>query len=288
MKIQLFKKNAKQQSANGISVSNLISSATASSFKALRKEIGIENRPFYNATTKQFRDLGNGIYMAASYTNQTGNTAYVFAFVHSTFSEAIIVHKPFGNKYVEMNFRTEQRTDKNWIFEINTAYSSQETETKAEDDLMNLSKEELIALLMDSKKELVQAQETIENLNVELAAVQAKSDKHFALKVKQHGIADFTRKKYNALVNIIVSGGDVANMIKAESQLNFLAENNLDMKYYESIDAIDAMLNESETETKALELELELEAIESVMNFVSSVSETETKTLIERMIEKAA
>ena len=147
------------------------------------------NRKLYRAVRTHMNDFGEGFYFAGSY-----GSKYIFAFITKDFSKATVTHK-IGKGYVAQKFYTTRRTDKTWIFEVDTMMSKQVNE----DNIANIEKidinkiedlsiEELRAALVASvkaskeKDEVIAEQaEIIEAQKEEIEKITKKSNKHFAI-----------------------------------------------------------------------------------------------------------
>lgn len=191
MIIKFFNKSINQSKFN-MSVTEAISETFyGNSFDNLVRETASISG-MYRAVRRNLRDFGEGHYFVTALDKK-----YVFAFVSPDFSKATIIHK-VSKQYIEQTFKTERRSDKTWIYEVDTM-SSDISDDVCEAvinhvdtvDLAELSKEELINIInlqhkalksvSKTKIELEQAKEEIVLKDEHIAEVERKSNKHFAI-----------------------------------------------------------------------------------------------------------
>lgn len=239
MIIKFFHKSINQSKFN-MSVTEAISETFyGNSFDNLVHETASISG-MYRAVRRNLRDFGEGHYFVTALDKK-----YVFAFVSPDFSKATIIHK-VSKQYIEQTFKTERRSDKTWIYEVDTM-SSDISDDVCEAvinhvdtvDLAELSKEELINIInlqhkalksvSKTKIELEQAKEEIVLKDEHIAEVERKSSKHFAK------LCD-ARQKNKTLFRMIetqshiaeasVDGKEtVSRMINAEAMLSTAVEN---------------------------------------------------------------
>lgn len=252
MLIKFFKKS-ENQSETSISIKDTEISqiVVGNSVKQLTSTITTSNRKFYKATNEKMKESGEGSYFAIDLSGK-----YLFAFVRSDWKVATVIHK-VGKSYIEQSFEMTRRTDKTWIFEVDTIDSVQVSKEQKQiivseidiNKLEELSKEEMMEIIIAQHKalkkvneEVKESKEIIEAKEEEIETISKKSSKHFAQKTTYKSVADFYKKKVNSIMAIAHAGGDVASMIRVDAQMNFITENKLNaMEYFDALDEIEGM-----------------------------------------------
>lgn len=233
MFIQFFKKSASQTETN-IKIKGMPAEVVAVSYSlsSLISQIGTKNRKFYKATRSQFSDCGEGTYFAV----QLKNT-YVFAFMTPDWKVAKIIYKE-GKSYVTKSFSTTRRTDKTWIYEVSTTdsklyHNSNEASTEykekvisavEENSLEDLSKEELIEIILMMKKSNEEKDKEIEEVKEELELAKEENVKLDRKRKHSFKSANKFRNKNKIIIAMINSGINPGEALKrakrVESELD--------------------------------------------------------------------
>lgn len=237
MFIQIFKKS-ENQTETTFKIIGAENKVIGNSIQQLTDKVTTKNRAFYKAIREKMEDFGKGTYFAAQISNR-----YVFAFIDSSWKNIKVIHKT-GKSYCTQEFALTRRTDKTWIFEVDTmtdtpiCAEAKEIVYSTETDLTTLTPAELIAIINSQAKVIKAQAEIIETKTEEneLFKEEVELVKEEVVKVNKRRAwnANHARnvsRKLNANFAMLRRGVNPLDMLNASADLDIVTKLDNDINY---------------------------------------------------------
>lgn len=230
MFVQFFKKS-ENQSKLSFKIAGSTDVVIGNSVQKLTEQVTTADRSYYKTIRNKFQDFGDGTYFAAKVSG-----SYVFAFINNSWKTATLIYK-IGKSYETKEFALTRRTDKTWIYEIETTTAElidtahEEVVYNSNTDLTSLSQAELIAIinsltktvdeLSKENKELAEESELAKEENVKINKRRAWNANH----------ARNVSRKLNANFAMLRRGVNPLDMLNASADLDIVTKLDNDINY---------------------------------------------------------